>query len=172
MSLFNLSCSCFFLIDRDSLPVLWYLVCSEEWYRLYFCCHFRHCWKGQQREIQVLGNYWLVGVVTLRSLVWSPARPIFFPRIVDSHCDRIHSSLTAVCCFNKGYLGKQPVAWKEYSAEYWLKEFQENMDRCTGRLDITEILLQMALNTIQSINHSNIAFSIVSVISQWRLTSS
>ena len=26
----------------------------------------------------------------------SPARPIFFPRIDDSHCDRIHSSLTAV----------------------------------------------------------------------------
>ena len=46
----------------------------------------------------------------------------FFPRIDDSHCDRIHSSLTAVHCFNNGYVGKQSVAWKEYCAEYWLKE--------------------------------------------------
>ena len=61
---------------------------------------------------------------------------IFFPGIDDSHCDRIHSSLTAVRCFDKGYLGKQPVAWKEYSADYLLKELQENMDRCTGRRDI------------------------------------
>ena len=47
-----------------------------------------------------------------RSLVRSPARPILFPRIDDSHCDRIHSSLTAVRCFDNGYVGKQPVAWK------------------------------------------------------------
>ena len=31
---------------------------------------------------------------------------IFFPRIDDSHCDRIHSSLTAVHCFDDGYVGK------------------------------------------------------------------
>ena len=31
-----------------------------------------------------------------RSLVRSPALPIFFPRTDDSHCDRIHSSLTDV----------------------------------------------------------------------------
>ena len=35
----------------------------------------------------------------------------FFPRIYDSHCDRIHSSLTAVHCFESSYAGKQPVAW-------------------------------------------------------------
>ena len=46
------------------------------------------------------------------------ARPIFFPRIGDSHCDRIHSSLTAVHCFDNGYVGKQPVAWKEFCDEY------------------------------------------------------
>ena len=45
---------------------------------------------------------------------------IFFPRIDDSHCDRIHSSLTAVSCLYNGYVGKQPVAWKEYCVEYWL----------------------------------------------------
>ena len=71
--------------------------------------------------------------------------------IVNSHCDRIHSSLTAVHCFQNGYEGKQPLAWKEYCAEYWLKEFQESMDRCSDCHDITEILLKMTLNTIQSI---------------------
>ena len=41
---------------------------------------------------------------------------------------------------------------KKYCAEYWLKELQESMDRCTGHHDITEIVLKTALNTIQSIN--------------------
>ena len=44
------------------------------------------------------------------------------------------------------------MAWKEYCAEYWLKEIQGRMDRCIGRRDITEILFKKALNTIQSIN--------------------
>ena len=48
------------------------------------------------------------------------------------------------------------MAWKEYRAEYW--KLQESMDRCTGRRDITEILLKTSLNTIQSINQS-IVFS-------------
>ena len=56
----------------------------------------------------------------MRLLVQSPAWPIFFPRIDDSHCDRINSSLTAVCCLDSCYVGKQPVAWKEYCAEYCL----------------------------------------------------
>ena len=59
--------------------------------------------------------------------------------------------LTTVRFFDNGYVGKQPVAWAEYCAEYWLKELQESMDRCTGHRDMTEILLKMALNTIQSI---------------------
>ena len=57
--------------------------------------------------------------------------------------------LTTVPCFDSGYVGKQPVAWKEYCEEYWLKEVQESMDRCTGRCDITEILLKTTLNTMQ-----------------------
>ena len=65
------------------------------------------------------------------------------------NCDKIHSSLTAVHCFDNDYVGKQTVAWTEYCAEYWLKELQESMDRCTGRRDITEILLNTALNTVQ-----------------------
>ena len=48
------------------------------------------------------------------------------------------------------------MAWKEYCAEYLLKELQESMDRCTGRLDMTEVLLKTALNTIQSINYVSI----------------
>ena len=32
--------------------------------------------------------------------------------------------LTAVCCFDNGYVGKQPLGWKEYCAEYWLKSQQ------------------------------------------------
>ena len=87
-----------------------------------------------------------------RSLVRSPAQPIFFPRIDDSHCDRIHSSLINVRGFNNGYVGKQPVAWKEYCAYYGFKEQRESMDRRTGLRDITEILLKAALNTVQSIN--------------------
>ena len=51
-------------------------------------------------------------------------------------------------------LGKQPVDWKKFCADYWLKELQESMDRCTGRRDITEILSKTALNTVQSYNQS------------------
>ena len=54
--------------------------------------------------------------------------------------------------FYNGYVGKQPVARIEYCAEYWLKEGQESMDRCTVHCDMTEILLKTELNTIQSIN--------------------
>ena len=67
----------------------------------------------------------------------------------SSSCDRIHSSLTPVSCFDNGYVGKQPVVWKEYCVEYRLKELQESMDRCTGRPYISEILFKTAFNTIQ-----------------------
>ena len=48
--------------------------------------------------------------------------------------------------------GKERVAQKEYCADYCLKELQESMGRCTDCHNITEILLKMALNTIQSIS--------------------
>ena len=54
--------------------------------------------------------------------------------------------------FDDGYVGNQPVAWKECCAEYWFKEVQKSIDRCTGRRRIT------ALNTIQSINQSEPKF--------------
>ena len=56
----------------------------------------------------------------------------------------------AVYCFHYGYVGRQPVAWREYCAEHILKEIQESIDRCTGHHDMTEITLKTALNTIQS----------------------
>ena len=55
---------------------------------------------------------------------------------------------SAVDCFDNGYVGKQPVAWKGYCAEYWLQELQKSMDSCTCCY-MTEILLKMALNTTQ-----------------------
>ena len=73
--------------------------------------------------------------------------------LMVSHCHRIHSSLTPVHCLYDGYVGKQPVAGKEYCVDYWLKEL-ESMDSCTGRCDINEMMLKMTLNTIQSINQS------------------
>ena len=60
--------------------------------------------------------------------------------------------LTAGHFFYNGYVGKQPMAWKEYCAEYWLVKLRESMDTCIGRRDITDILLKKALNTLQSIN--------------------
>ena len=68
------------------------------------------------------------------------------------HGDRTHSSLTNVHCFGISYVEKQPVAWKNYCVEYWLKKLQKNMDRCTDHCDITEILLKMTSNTILSIS--------------------
>ena len=38
------------------------------------------------------------------------AQPILYPRIDDSHCDRIHFYLTAVYFFCNGYVGKQSLA--------------------------------------------------------------
>ena len=74
---------------------------------------------------------------------------VIFIKWLISHCNKIHSSLNAVRSFNNSYVGKQQVAWKEYRAEYWLKELQESTDRCNGHCNITEILLKM-LNTCQS----------------------
>ena len=55
------------------------------------------------------------------------ARPIFILRIDDSHCDRKHFSITAVRCFNNGYLGKQ-------LGKNIVQSAQESMDWCTGHL--------------------------------------
>ena len=59
--------------------------------------------------------------------------------------------LSAVRSFDNGYVGKQPLAWKEYYAEHFLKELQKSMNRCTGRRDIRDTV-ETALNTIQSFN--------------------
>ena len=48
----------------------------------------------------------------------SRTQPMFFPRIDDSHCDRIQSSFTWMIVMMMVVSGKQPVAWEEYFAEY------------------------------------------------------
>ena len=53
----------------------------------------------------------------------------------------VHSSLTALY---DSYVGKQPLAWKEYCEEYCDKEIQESMDRCTDCCNITELMFEMA----------------------------
>ena len=59
------------------------------------------------------------------------------------HCgERRKCWLPAVAPFSTMFSAQsKPVAWKEYCAEYRLKELQESMDRFTGHCDITEILL-------------------------------
>ena len=50
------------------------------------------------------------------------------------------------------YVEKQPVAWEDCCVEYWCEKPRKCMSRRTGRRDITEKLLKMALNPNQSIN--------------------
>ena len=52
--------------------------------------------------------------------------------------------------FQQRLCGKVASAWKECCDAYWLKVLQENMDRHTDHCDITEMLFETALNTIQS----------------------
>ena len=54
----------------------------------------------------------------------SGARPVFFLRIDDNHCNRIYSTLNIVHCFG-GCLGKQPVAWKEYVLSIGKKKYRK-----------------------------------------------
>ena len=86
-----------------------------------------------------------------RSLVRFLAQPIFLLRIDDGRCDIIYFFLTFVHFFYNGYVGKQPVAWKECCAKNWLKELHKSMIRRTGCHNVTEILLKTVFSTIQSI---------------------
>ena len=76
--------------------LLSHIICQAPW------LSWEHCRRENRRSL-------------VRSLAW----PVFFLRIDDSHCDRIHSSLTAVRCFENRYLGKQQ----------WLKK---NIVQSTG----------------------------------------
>ena len=118
---------------------------KPQMYVLLQFCNREQCTYSHAESLSPVGTRQCCILENRRSLVQSPAHPKFFLRIDDSYCDRIHSSLTAVCCFDNGYVGKQPVAWKEYCVVYWL-----SMDRCTGRRNITELL-----NAIQQQQHSH-----------------
>ena len=58
------------------------------------------------------------------SRLFDPGLADFFPRMDDSDCDRIYSSLSAVRCFDDCYKKKLPVVWKEY--------FGKNIVESTG----------------------------------------
>ena len=97
-------------IDHSAPSVDVYGAVQTAWHRA--SCAFYRCSGAQDNPAEPLSS---VGSVE----DWRTG-PVFFPRIHDSHCDRIHSSLIAVRCFDNGLVVKQPVAWKEYCAEYWL----------------------------------------------------
>ena len=61
-------------------------------------------------------------------------------------------SLTIVHCFGNGYVGKQPVAWKEYCSEFWWKGLQDSMDRCTPRYNWTTVGNGVKNHTISQLN--------------------
>ena len=72
----------------------------------------------------------------------SAARPIFFHRIDDRHCDRTHSSLTAVHSFDDRLSEKAASGFERifvWSAGQ--KKCDEKAHRYTGRRDIAEIVL-------------------------------
>ena len=78
--------------------------------------------------------------------------PSPFPPSPTAQSVVLHTWEQEVHCFDNGYVGKQPLAWKEYCAEYWLKELQDSMNSGTSHRNLTEMLLKTALNTMQSIN--------------------
>ena len=89
----------------------------------------------------------------------TPAQQIFFPRIGDSNCDRIYSSLTAVHFYDDIY-GKAASGLGRIFCGVLVKK---SMDRCTGCHDMNEILLKTLFTPYnQSINQSiNHPFSTV-----------
>ena len=58
-----------------------------------------------------------------------------FPRIDDSHCDRIHSSLTADHRLDEGYKRKEPATLTEYCAHHTVgKEHPETSGVLTAAI--------------------------------------
>ena len=89
---------------------------SEQWFLIALDCLIQVVSNTGLTVLPNIAEYlsWMDSVHYLRtrSRWFDPrARPIFFPRIGDSHCDRIHSRLISDHCFGNGYVGKQPVAW-------------------------------------------------------------
>ena len=84
----------------------------------------------------------------------SLAGPIFYPRINNTHGDRIHSYLSPVSIVSSMVM-LESIQWLGKNIVHrWLKELQERVNWCTGGCDMTEITLKVALDTIQSINQS------------------
>ena len=75
--------------------------------------------------------------------------------ILDAFSPDFGQNITlAIHSFDNGYVGKQPMAWKEYSA--LVQKLQESIDTwCIGRRDVTEKLLKNGVKHQynQSINY-------------------
>ena len=84
-----------------------------------------------------LGQYSVQGLMMVIATGFTPLSPL---SVVS----------TMVMWESSQWLGKNIVR-----STYWFKKLQESMDGCTGRRDITEILLKTVLNTIQSTNTCN-----------------
>ena len=87
--------------------------------------------------------------------------PVAYPFRIAIQCAKAASGLERILCgvlvkrtpgkhgqehwppnnVENGNVGKQPVVWKEYCVEYWLKELQESMDRSIGH----QIMLKTAM---------------------------
>ena len=50
--------------------------------------------------------------------------------------------------FHNSYVVRLPVAWSEYSTEYWLNELQKSMGKYTDRRGMTKIMLKTGLTTL------------------------
>ena len=64
---------------------------------------------------------WCTGLENRKSLAQFPAPPIFFERMDDTHSERIHSSLTAVHCFDNGLHGKAASGLERIFCEVLVK---------------------------------------------------
>ena len=93
----------------------------------------RKCWLPAFSSFPTMfSKCYFFGVVTSQDcVVKSYAMTKTVPNYNDSNCDRIHSSLTTVRCFDYGHVQKQPVARKEYYAGVLVhKSPGKHINRC------------------------------------------
>ena len=69
----------------------------------------------------------------------------FYPTIDDSHCYRIHPSLTADYCFNDGLRGKTASGLERIFCGVLVNRIRPIMDRYTGYCNLIRITLKAVL---------------------------
>ena len=88
---------CLFFSKKNQCYNFW-MVCDRTLiFHMCILCSKTFLWAEPQAQSVALQTW------EQEVLVRSKALPIFFPRIDDSLCDRIHFSLTIVRCFDNGY---------------------------------------------------------------------